>query len=489
MLRYRGTLALMALLLLPSVAWSANNNPLLVGGPNALPSLPTGPVNVSAPSGAHLTYFGGRVVSNMQVVQVLWGTGGAGTGNGQFLAQVFNTTTPSMATFYQEVLNSGYVDWLTEYNTDILDNDGVQGTNQTIGHGSFSEQVAITPSTNATTLTDATIQTELVNQIKAGHVPLPTTDAAGNNNTYYAIFFPHGISISMGGTSSCVAGGFCAYHGTILAASPVGEIYYGVHPDMQTGSGCELGCGDGATPFDNYTSVASHEMVETITDCEVGLASVLAPPLSWYDNAPGHGEIGDICNAQQGSIVGGDAQTYTVQKEFSNLANDCIVTPTPSATPTRTATPTSTATGGGTPVATATATATRTATATATTTPTATPTPVPGRLKIKPTHKNFGKVTVGHGKIFTFTLSNTAKSGSPITFASPNSFTVTPTNPQEFGFPAGATTCPQNLLPKKKCKLKVAFAPQTPGAKSSTLTIFDNATGGPQTVPLSGTGQ
>lgn len=150
--------------------------------------------------------------------------------------------------------------------------------------------------------------------------------------------------------------------------------------------------------------------------------------------------------------------------------------------------------GGGTPTATATGgtptpTATATRTATPTITPTATPTPVPAKLKIKPAHENFGKVKVGQGKSFTFVISNSAKSGAPITFASPVSFTVTTTNPQEFGFPAGATNCPQNLLPKKKCKLKVKFAPQTPGAKSSTLTIFDNATGANQTVPLSGTGQ
>src|SRR5690348_15239667 len=29
----------------------------------------------SAPAGAHLNYYGGRVVSNMQVVQVIYGTG------------------------------------------------------------------------------------------------------------------------------------------------------------------------------------------------------------------------------------------------------------------------------------------------------------------------------------------------------------------------------------------------------------------------------
>ena len=311
-------LILIALLTLSATAWAANSNPLLIGGPNALPVRQAGSIKAAAPSGAHLTYYGGRVVSNLQVVQVLWGTGGAGTGNGQFLTQVFDTTTPSIATFYEEVLNSAYVDWLTEYNTDIIDAGGSEGTNQTIGRGSFFEQVRITPSTNATTIDDSTIQTEIVNQILAGNLPLPTADAAGNNNTYYAVFFPHGKTITLSGSRSCVAGGFCAYHGTIDAGGSVGEIYYGVHPDMQAGSGCDTGCGSG-TVFGNYTSVASHEMVETITDCEVGLANFLAPPLAWYDN--NNGEIGDICNAQQGSILGGDGQTYTVQKEFSNTAN------------------------------------------------------------------------------------------------------------------------------------------------------------------------
>jgi len=319
----RGALALIALLLFSAVAWGANNNPLLIGGPNTLPSMLVGRVRASAPLGAHLDYYGGRVVSNMQVVQVLWGTGAAGSSNGQFLAQVRDTSTPSIATFYQQVLNSPYVDWLSEYNTDIIDHGGHEGTNQSIGRGSFSVQVAITPSDHSNPIDDTAIQTELVKQIIAGHIPAPTTDGDGNVNTYYAIFFPHGLTIKQGRSKSCTSGGFCAYHGTIDAGGSVGEIYYGVHPDMQAGSGCDVGCGDGA-PFDNYTAVASHEMVETITDCEVGLANNNAPPLAWYDNT--YGEIGDICNEQDGSIVGADSQTYTVQREFSNAANACIVT-------------------------------------------------------------------------------------------------------------------------------------------------------------------
>ncbi|HVI38893.1 MAG TPA: PPC domain-containing protein, partial [Gaiellales bacterium] len=91
-----------------------------------------------------------------------------------------------------------------------------------------------------------------------------------------------------------------------------------VHPDMQSGSGCDTGCGGASTTFQNMTSVASHEMIETVTDAEVGLATTSAPPLAWYDNT--NGEIGDICNAQQGTIAG-----YTVQKEFDNATSTCIV--------------------------------------------------------------------------------------------------------------------------------------------------------------------
>jgi hypothetical protein len=272
-----------------------------------------GESSTTAPSGAHLNYYGGRVVSNVQVVQVLYGAG-------SYLPEITSTTTPSIATFYQGVLNSAYIDWLTEYNTTGL---GPPTSNQTIGRGSFSEQVMITPSAanNGATIDDSNIQAELGAQIQAGTLPAPTQDAAGNNNTYYAVFFPHGKKITMQGSASGVQ--FCAYHGTIAGAGGTGEIYYGIHPDFQTGSGCEAGCGAAGTPFGNTTQVASHELIETVTDAEVGLATTFSAPLAWYDT--NYGEIGDICNNVHGTVVGGDLVTYDVQKVFSNLAQDCIV--------------------------------------------------------------------------------------------------------------------------------------------------------------------
>ena len=71
-------IVLTALLMLSSSAWGSNNNPLLVGGPNSLPVGKLGPAKAAAPAGAHLTYYGGRVVSNLHVIQVLWGSGTAG---------------------------------------------------------------------------------------------------------------------------------------------------------------------------------------------------------------------------------------------------------------------------------------------------------------------------------------------------------------------------------------------------------------------------
>ncbi len=96
-----------------------------------------------------------------------------------------------------------------------------------------------------------------------------------------------------------------------------------MQPDFQPGSGCDTGTGSG-TQIQNEMSVASHELGETVTDPEVGLATVYAPPLAWYDGS--NGEIGDICNAQESSVVGGDGLTYSVQQLFSNFESNCITT-------------------------------------------------------------------------------------------------------------------------------------------------------------------
>jgi hypothetical protein len=137
------------------------------------------------------------------------------------------------------------------------------------------------------------------------------------------IFFPPGKTINQGGSNSCQAGGFCAYHGTTSSLFSGHNVLYGVMPDMQAGSGCSTGCGSSSV-FGNYTSVTSHELTEALTDAFVGIATTFGPPLAWYDMT--NGEIGDICNAQQGNYVA-NGTSYVIQLEFSNSANNCVLPP------------------------------------------------------------------------------------------------------------------------------------------------------------------
>ena len=279
------------------------------------PSTASAPIGFAAPAGAHLSYFGGPVISNVHVVQVLYGSG-------SYNAQVAGTTSPTMGQFYGDLTgpNSGYTTLLSQYNTPVSG-----GTNQTIGNGTFDGLFQIVPSAanNGSTIDDTQIQSELLAQISAGHLPAPVLDAAGNVNTLYMIFFPPGKTITQGGSSSCVAGGFCAYHGTTSTLLNGHNVLYGVHPDMQSGLCSTGGCGN-AGVFGNYTSVTSHELSEAITDADVGIAPTFAPPLAWYDQV--NGEIGDICNGQQGSYTA-NGTAYTIQLEFSNAANNCVLPP------------------------------------------------------------------------------------------------------------------------------------------------------------------
>ncbi len=254
----------------------------------------------SAPAGAHLTYYGGKIVAHPVYVNVLWSTSSVDT---------FGTDIQT----YLTDLGTMIPQMLGEYNT----------SSQTMGQGTFGGTYTLVPASLSTTVADSTIQTQLVNWIKAGSLVAPAKDGSGNPVTVYNVMFPLGTTITQGGTNSCQAGGFCAYHGTVAASTSVGEFYYVVMPSLAPGSGCATGCGSAATTEQNFTSVLSHEIYETITDAEVGLAVNLGPPLAWYDNT--NGEIGDICNAQQGTLPGPSGKTWTMQFFFSNSANNCIL--------------------------------------------------------------------------------------------------------------------------------------------------------------------
>jgi uncharacterized repeat protein (TIGR01451 family) len=281
----------------------------------------SGVKNASAPAGAHLTYWGGPVISNIHVVVVFWGTN----------VDPVVTTPGTIDQFFADITSSKYYDLLTEYSTVGVTGAGtpVASSNQTIGRGQFDAAVtiipALCPGPATCTLSDAQIQTELTNQLNAGHLPPPVKDAQNIIETFYMIYFPPGVHINLGAAPSCAAGGFCAYHSNTSSLVP-----YGVLPDFGPTSGCQVPHCGGGTEFENITAVTSHEMSEAVTDAQVGSANILGPPLAWYDPSPPPtpdlGEIGDICGGQDVGVIAG-GHIYTVQQEFSNLQNNCVSAP------------------------------------------------------------------------------------------------------------------------------------------------------------------
>jgi hypothetical protein len=104
--------------------------------------------------------------------------------------------------------------------------------------------------------------------------------------------------------------GFCGYHSSFLHG--VTDVRYAVLADMGPGSACFNDCWTGA-PFSDLTKTFAHELVEAITDPDIGTG--------WNDLSKG--EIGDICNDLPVSLPGGPTGSFVVQDEFSNASSSC----------------------------------------------------------------------------------------------------------------------------------------------------------------------
>lgn len=225
-----------------------------------------------APASAHLSYGGGPLIQNVEVLAIFWG-------------RLWGNTTTSvqlmdnLADFFTAILVSPLIDQLAEYNV----------TGQTVGYGSFIGTKLIKTNAPVGSITDSAIRAQLSKWIKAKTVPKST------KNTLYFIYLDPGIISIMGGGKSCQ--NYCGYHNN------VGKVYYAVMP-YPTCSGC-LG---GMPAIDALTATSSHELCEAITDP--------VPGSGWYDNT--NGEIGDICAWNFKQVAG-----YTVQLEWSNQQNKC----------------------------------------------------------------------------------------------------------------------------------------------------------------------
>jgi hypothetical protein len=108
-------------------------------------------------------------------------------------------------------------------------------------------------------------------------------------------------------------------------------------------------------------------------------------------------------------------------------------------------------------------------------------TATPALVSLSPTSLAFGNQPVDMTSTAqTVTLSNTSSATLSIT-----SLALTGTNASDF---AQANTCGSSLAAGANCTVAVMFTPSVTGAEAASLSIADNSSDSPQTVPLSGAG-
>ncbi len=241
------------------------------------------------------------MIRNVEVILIYWG----GRSNVRY-------SGAPLEGFYATATVSDWFATLRQYSTPT----------QTIGLGSFSPNDVYSFDNAPTGTIDwKIVGSQLKALITAGLVRSPTS------NTYYAVHFPPWIDPIHENT--------CGNHG-VFGYGPSNTWYlFGIIPDP-----AGRNCGDPADVFGTICSVASHELVEAVTDPDVG---------SGWKAAGTIGEIGDICAWQNGIIRGPNSISYTVQRIWSNYDNACVFTtqaptpkaPTPAPTPAPTQAPTS----------------------------------------------------------------------------------------------------------------------------------------------------
>lgn len=211
----------------------------------------------------------------------------------QFFGDVGGSTLYGIASQYYQSTPTG--------NQNILNLASVGGT--------WTDTTAY-PSSS---LQDSDVQNEVTKAIKANNWPTGIGDE-------YFVYLAKGENECMG--SSCSFSTYCAYHGEFASGSST--VLYAAMPYAGTDlSGCGIQTGAG-TPngpdTDAEISIASHELMETVTD-----------PLlnAWYDSTGA--EIGDKCAYTYGSTGSNGADLtvnghpYIVQEEFDNSSLGCSI--------------------------------------------------------------------------------------------------------------------------------------------------------------------
>jgi Beta-propeller repeat/Abnormal spindle-like microcephaly-assoc'd, ASPM-SPD-2-Hydin len=457
----------------------------------------TGAFQTTAPSGqtgfvtklktdgsgeVYSTYLGGKQTDLPSAIAVDSGsfayvTGETDSANFPTTAGAFETTHPSSATTFAPFVTKVKTDGSgLVYSTFLGGNNGDAGTGIAVDSLGFAYIAGMTESANFPT-TSGAFQTTIVSTSD----PFVTKLNVAGSALVYSTFLGDDIGHSNG-------------ESVHIAVDSAGSAYV-----AGTTSSTDFPTTPGA--FQTVNHEGTGEATAFVTKFNAsGTGLDYSTYLGGSVDEQANSIAVDSSNPPQAYITGFTASTdfptttgafqVTNNTTAGQLGGNAFVTKLdPGAGSSGTPTPTATATSSRTATATATATRTATPTPTATgvtptATPTATATPV-GMVSVGPSSLNFGtKTTVGKtSKPKSVTIKNDGnkKTGVPVSIemesASPSVFAV-------------KSQCKKTLSPGKSCKVSVTFKPvDDTTAETGSLMIFDNASGSPQSVGLSGMGK
>ncbi len=216
-----------------------------------------------------MTYYGGNLLTNVQVQPIFYGSNWASNNN-------LSAEATNFSNYLNYMVTSPFMDMLHK-------------ANYNVGEGSFVKGEVYNVSLSSSSyLNDSTIQSAIQSEISNGDLTAPTA------NTLYVVYVEPNIAVTQGGVDSISY--FAGYHGAYAGTTASGNsanIRYAVitTPGGSTINGQPNGNADytgNLTTFQSMTMVSSHELAEAVTDPDVNYLT-----LGWYDNA-NNGEIGDI---------------------------------------------------------------------------------------------------------------------------------------------------------------------------------------------------
>jgi hypothetical protein len=213
-----------------------------------------------------------------------------------FFASDDAATKTAMTTYLQQIGS-------TDYWTQVTQEYGV-------GPGTSLPAIELDEAPG-TKLDDADIQAWLAAKLNADDPAFPVPD----DNTLFAIYYPAGVTITLGGTDqSCFS--FGAYHSSVRLDAAHGDrdVAYAVMPRCGT-----FGSLNG---LDALAGPTSHELIEAATDPHplVDPAYGQTDLDHWYWSILLGGEVSDLCAQERDAFTFFPGLDYAAQRSWSNAS-------------------------------------------------------------------------------------------------------------------------------------------------------------------------